>query len=157
MSTIRKRAKRLRPRKVLRGSLLVNAALKELADTASWQTDLAPLTWLALAHRLGVSRQAIATKPVIKEAYAVAQERLQKAKVDTADPQVVGRRSLEERVASLHAEIEQFGRERDAWIERWVAVEHNCRLHGYDPDKLFAPLDKPRRSEPRGRSNPSKR
>ena len=140
MNPPRKRAKRLRPRRVLRGENLLQAALKELADAASWQSEQGPLTWFALARRLGVSRQAVATKPAIQEAYAAAQDKLRRAALDTSNPQAVVRRTLEDRVAHLEAEIERLGRERDGWIEQWVAAEHNCRLYGYDPDKVFAPI-----------------
>ena len=74
---MRIRKKRMRPRRVLRGAKLEGAAIRELSDLSSWK-DL-PLTWAALAQRLGVSRQAIATKPAVQVAYDDAHKQLKAA------------------------------------------------------------------------------
>jgi len=37
-------------------------------------------------------------------------------------------------------------RQLNAWIERQVTVEYNCRGYGFDPDKILEPLAKPNRA-----------
>lgn len=148
----RRRPKRLRPRHVLRGPRLIQTALRELEDLTSWQAEGQRLTWQALAARLGVSRQAVATKPELQEAYRRAQERLRNPPPNASDPVVATRRSYEQRIAQLEAELARLREERDGWIQRWMQVEHNCRLHGVDPDQIFAPVPAPDRRLPRGPS-----
>jgi hypothetical protein len=129
---------RMRPRRVLRGAKLEAAAIRELSDLSSWK-DL-PLTWAALAQRLGVSRQAIATKLAVQVAYSDAHKRLKAASKDQHAPEAIARRTAEERIASLELEIKELRSQRDRWIERWACIEHNAHQYGYDPDKLFQPL-----------------
>jgi hypothetical protein len=135
---MRIRKKRMRPRRVLRGAKLEGAAIRELSDLSSWK-DL-PLTWAALAQRLGVSRQAIATKSAVQLAYNEAHKRLKAASEDQYSPEAIARRTSEERIASLEVEIKELRSQRDRWIERWAWIEHNAHQYGYDPDKLFEPL-----------------
>ncbi len=52
----------------LRGKRLEERAIEELRDANLWLTG-SVLTWNALARRLQVSREAIAKKPVVVEAY----------------------------------------------------------------------------------------
>jgi hypothetical protein len=135
---MRIRKNRMRPRRVLRGAKLEGAAIRELSDLSSWK-DL-PLTWVGLAQRLGVSRQAIATKPAVQAAYDDAHKRLKAASKDQYSPEAIARRTAEERIASLEVEIKDLRSQRDRWIERWACIEHNAHQYGYDPDKLFEPL-----------------
>jgi hypothetical protein len=88
---MRIRKKRMRPRRVLRGAKLEGAAIRELSDLSSWK-DL-PLTWAALAQRLGVSRQAIATKSAVQLAYNEAHKRLKAASEDQYSPEAIARRT----------------------------------------------------------------
>jgi hypothetical protein len=98
---MRVRKKRMRPRRALRGAKLEGAAIRELSDLSSWK-DL-PLTWAALAQRLGVSRQAIATKPAVQAAYDDARKGLKAAAKDQYSPEAIARRTVQERIASsLH-------------------------------------------------------
>ena len=135
---MRIRKKRLRPRRMLRGAKLEGASIRELSDLSSWK-DL-PLTWMALAQRLGVSRQAIATKPAVQIAHGDAQKRLKAASEDQHSPEAIARRTSEERIASHESEIKELRSQRDRWLERWACIEHNAHQYGYDPDKLFEPL-----------------
>jgi hypothetical protein len=127
----------------LRGKALVDTALRELSDTASWAPPHAPLTWERLAARLGVSRQAVATKSQIKDAFARSKAELSRWSVEYFKPAEVVKRTLEDKVAALELEVKQLKSERDGWIEKWVQVEVNARRHGIDADLLFQPLAKP--------------
>jgi hypothetical protein len=98
----------------------------------------ATLTWEELAQRLGVSRQAIAGKPTVQQAYQVAHKGLNATTGEQHSPEALARRTFEERIYALELELKELRPQRDKWIERWGTVEQNCRLYGYDPDKLFA-------------------
>src|ERR1700730_3802054 len=135
---MRIRKKRMRPRRMLRGAKLEGAAIRELSDSSSWKG--LSLTWMTLAQRLGVSRQAIATKPAVQVAYGDAHKRLKASSKEQYSPEAIARRTAEERIASLEVEIKDLRSQRDRWIERWACIEHNAHQYGYDPDKLFQPL-----------------
>jgi hypothetical protein len=135
---MRIRKKRMRPRRMLRGAKLEGAAIRELSDLSSWKG--LPLTWMTLAQRLGVSRQAIATKLAVQVAYGDARKRLKASSKEQYSPEAIARRTAEERIASLEVEIKDLRSQRDRWIERWACIEHNAHQYGYDPDKLFQPL-----------------
>lgn len=131
--------------KPLRGKRLEAAALRELADPLAWDENN-PLTWKSLAGKLGVSRQALATKPAIVEAFSKAKIGLGEY-IGLADGRRAIRRTLEQRVDELERQLSEKQRELDRWVEKWVTVEHNCRTYGYDADKIFEPLSKPSRAE----------
>src|SRR5664279_3285724 len=113
--------KKRRPRRALRGKRLIDAALREVADFFSW-TAGTPLTQESLAARLGVSRQAIATKPVIVDAIRKTKAELRMGGGEQAPDKVV-RRTLEQRLEQLQKEKAQMQAQLDAWIEKWVTVE----------------------------------
>jgi hypothetical protein len=117
--------------------------LRELSSTASWCNE-EPLSWEALAARLGVSRQAIAIKPAVVEAYHSAKKDV--AAFKGGSPQAVVRRSLEQRVAEMQKKLDERDRQLNVWIEKWATVEYNCRRYGHDPDKILEPLVKPNRA-----------
>jgi hypothetical protein len=139
--SIKKR--RLKPRGNLRGNRLQDTALRELASTASWHNGES-LTWDSLATRLGVSRQALASKPAVVEAYHRAKKEI--AALEDGSPQAVVRRTIDQRVADLEMQLNERNRQLNAWIEKWVTVEYNCRRYGYEPDKILEPLAKPNRT-----------
>jgi hypothetical protein len=139
--SIRKR--RLKPRGHLRGNRLQETALRELASTASWREN-EPLTWDALAARLGVSRQALASKPAVVEAFHRAKREI--AALEGSSPHAVVRRTLDERVADLEGQLTERNRQLDSWVEKWVTIEYNCRKYGFDSDKILEPLAKPNRT-----------
>lgn len=137
------RKRRLKPRAHLRGKRLQDTALRELASTASWQEGES-LTWVSLATRMGVSRQALASKPVVVEAYHKAKKEI--AAIGANSPQAVVRRSLDQRIADLNSQLTERNKQLNAWIEKWATVEYNCRQYGYDADKILEPLPKPNRT-----------
>ena len=136
------RKRRLKPRAHLRGKRLQDTALRELASSASWQEG-EPLTWQSLATRMGVSRQALASKPAVVEAYHKAKKEI--AAVGSNSPLAIVRRSLEQRIADLSNQLTERNKQLNAWIEKWATVEYNCRRYGYDADKILEPLAKPNR------------
>ncbi len=139
--SIKKR--RLKPRGNLRGSRLQDTALRELASTASWHNGES-LTWGSLAARIGVSRQALASKTAVVEAYHRAKKEI--ATLENSSPQAIVRRTLDQRVADLEMQLNERNRQLNAWIEKWVTVEYNCRRYGFEPDKILEPLAKPNRT-----------
>ena len=127
----------------LRGPTLVAAALRELADTNSWR-DGEPLTWENLADRLGVSRQAIATKDAVKQALHKAQAELKRD--PSLSPAAVVRRTYQDQIEELRCQLAERDRQLSTWIEKWVTVEVNCLKYGYKPDLLLGALIKPDRT-----------
>jgi len=133
----------------LRGKRLFNAALREIADFGSW-THGDKLTWSNLAARLGVSRQALESRPigekeVLRDAFWKQKEALQKTEYGT-DTEKVVRRTFEERLEASRAEIQRLNKQLDSWVEKWVTVEYNCRSIGLDAEKILTPLLKPNRA-----------
>lgn len=136
----------MKKRRPLRGQPLVDSALRHLSDVASWASPNEPLTWDALAKRVGVSRQAVATKPAITAAFCEAKENIRKFSGDYFSPEKIHRRNVAEQIDELKQTIADLTRERDGWIERWVQVEANARKHAIDADILFQPVVKPDRA-----------
>lgn len=134
--------KRGRPRKrQLRGTILVKAANAALSEMVQLSPKTDPINMASLARALVVTRQALydnKLKPVVAE-YAKLQRTNFSAKVEA----VSLRRPLEQRVAELERDKLEMQQALDGWIERWAAVEHNARMHGYDADLLFAPMPPP--------------
>jgi hypothetical protein len=130
-------------RRGLRGPALESAALRELADTNSWREG-EPLTWENLASRLGVSRQAIATKDSVKEALHRAQAELKRD--PSRAPAAVVRRTYQDQIDDLRRQLAERDRQLNAWIEKWVTVEANCLKYGYKPDLILEALIKPDRT-----------
>lgn len=128
---------RRRGRYHLRGDRLKDAALHELAKLDSWREG-PPLTWAALSGRLGVSRQAVEAKPEVVAAFKAARTELQKARQST--PEALVRRSLEDRLTAMQAELASMQRTLDRWVEKWVSVEVQCRAAGIKPDKVLEPV-----------------
>lgn len=135
--------RKLKPRGGLRGTRLQETALRELANTSSWR-DGESLSWASLATRLGVSRQAVAMKPAVVEAFHRAKKEV--TAMEGSSPLAVVRRTLEQRVADLQDQLDDRNRQLNTWIEKWATVEYNCRRYGYDPDKILEPLMKPNRA-----------
>jgi len=50
------------------------------------------------------------------------------------------RKSSDQQIADLKAQVADLQQKLDGWIERWAAVEYNARMLGIDPDEIFAPL-----------------
>jgi hypothetical protein len=137
---MRAQIRRLRPRRDLRGKRLEETAIRELRDADSWRTGT-PLSWKTLAARLGVSRQALATKPAVVEAYHAT--KLEFKKAHGKSPEAVLKRTLSDRIKELETRLRERDHQLDAWVQKWATIEYNCRLYNYDPDKLFALPPKP--------------
>ena len=105
------RKRRLKPRGHLRGKRLQETALRELASTASWH-EKDPLTWGSLATRLGVSRQALASKSAVVEAFHRAKREI--VTLDGSSPHAIVRRTLDQRVADLERQLTERNRQLDA-------------------------------------------
>lgn len=121
----------------LRGQRLQEAALRELADIESWRQS-GPLTWSSLSARLNVTRQALEAKPDVVVAYKATQAKLKDLRATS--PGAVQKRSLEDQVKRLRAEVADKQRHLDYFIERWHAVEAECRKLGINPDAVLTPL-----------------
>ncbi len=139
-------------KRTLRGRRLVDAALREIGDLGSWSRG-EKLTWGNLAKRLGVSRQALQSRPKeegdeLKAAFWKQKEVLRETE-DGLNPDKVIRRTLNERIEASKAEIVRLQRQLDGWIEKWATVEYNCRRMGVDADEILTPLAKPARQIPR--------
>lgn len=132
-------------RRPLRGETLITTAQTELGKMA----NLSPkekgnrINVTNLAKRLKISRQAIYDNGLDKEidGYAELQRTNDKIKTEAA----ALRRPLEVRLEECEEKIKSLLKKLDGWIERWVGVEHNARMLGYDADLLFAPVQPPMR------------
>ncbi len=133
---MRTQNRRLKPRTKLRGTRLEEAALRELAKLDTWQSI--PISWEALATRLGVSRQALAKKVTVKEALRHAKSELKKQAGIT--PDAVVKRTLQARIAELKNELKEKDRQLDAWVQKWATIEANCSKHAFPADKILEPL-----------------
>lgn len=128
---------RKRTRLRLRGDRLTAAALRELADIECWAREPG-LTWVELASRMGVTRQAVATKPEIVEAYHKTKTALNEAR--PMSPEAIVKRSMMERLESMKVEMAEMQIKLDRWIEKWVAVEAYCHANGSNGDAILDPF-----------------
>jgi hypothetical protein len=123
--------KRRRKRKQLRGDLLVEAALHALANHGSWNGEL---TWEKLEERIGVSRQSLSKKAAIKEAFDSAKKVVSSHK-NTA--KAIVRRDAESRIKSLREEVQRLNKVLDAFLEKWLQMEWNCKELRIDPKRIL--------------------
>lgn len=138
----------MEPNARLRGERLQEAALRELANVDSW-CQAGRLTWAGLSARLNVSRQALEAKKDVVMAYRAAHSKLKERY--SASPGAVLKRSLEEQVKQLRADVADKQRKLDHWIERWVSVEVECRKLGINADAVLKPLGVQSSRIPEGR------
>ncbi len=125
--------------------MLLEAALREVDDFASWTRD-GGFTWNKLAARLGVSRQALEAKNKGELGPAVERLRADLKKTDGGQNSTkLVRRTFDQRIQHLEAEREELRTQLDRWIEKWVTVEENCVTLNISPDQILAPLAKPNR------------
>jgi transcriptional regulator with XRE-family HTH domain len=138
-----KKSSRRGKKRPFRGETLVRAVKAELGRRVNLSPTDAPINVTRIAKALGISRQAIYDNELDEaiEDY----DKLQRTNFDLNIEAAVLRRPLEERIGTLEAEKKELLEKLDGWVERWAAVEYNAKLHGYDADKLFAPLPPPLR------------
>jgi len=143
-STVPKKRRRGRPRRrPLRGERLIKAAQIALAEMVNLAPQVYPINVSTLAKRTGVTRQAIYNNELLEEISEHAE--LQRRMHSVENERTALRRSLEERLVLLEAENRDLRDKIDGWIQRWVEVEYNARMHGYNADLLFAPMPLPLR------------
>jgi hypothetical protein len=99
----------------------------------------------SVSRRTRLSRQALYANGLLAQIRAHAD--LQRENFSSEAPKHVERRTAQERIAKLEQENVALQKKIDGWIERWVAFEYNARMQGVDPDKIFAPLPAPLRSQ----------
>jgi hypothetical protein len=102
-----------------------------------------PINVSTLAKRIGVTRQAIYNNQLLEEISQHAD--LQRQMHSVENERTALRRPLEQRLVLLEAENKELHGKIDGWIQRWVEVEYNARMHGFDADLLFAPMPLPLR------------
>jgi len=102
-----------------------------------------PINVSTLAKRIGVTRQAIYNNQLLEEIRKHADLQRQMHSVENERSSL--RRPLEQRLVLLEAENKELRGKIDGWIQRWVEVEYNARMHGLDADLLFAPMPLPLR------------
>jgi uncharacterized protein YceH (UPF0502 family) len=127
-----KRRRRSR-RHALRGKFLVEAAVKELGDIVSWQNG-PRLTWNNLAARLGVSRQAVATKELLKQPFEHAKKEIRK---NYSSAKAIVRRDSDARITVLKQQVADLEARLGLYLEKWAEIERNCQAHNIDPRLVF--------------------
>lgn len=137
-----KRKKLQRPRP-LRKDTLVKAAQVTLAEMVNFSPKTDPINISTLAIRMGVTRQAIYNNHLAETIAEHAE--LQRKNFSVQTEAAAMRRPLEDRVITLQKEKEELQKKLDGWIEKWVSVEYNAKLNGWDADLLFAPMPEPQR------------
>jgi hypothetical protein len=131
-----------RPRP-LRKEKLVKAAETALAEMVNLSPKTDVINISNLAKRIGVTRQAIYDNKLQDKIIKFAE--LQRKNFSINKEAAILRRPLEERIEILQKQNEELEKKLDGWIERWVAVEYNARLYGWNADLLFAPIPLPLR------------
>jgi hypothetical protein len=132
--------RKLRP---LRTGGLINAAEAALAEMVDLPPETETINVTTLAKRIGVSRQAIYDNLLQEKVAGYAKLQREKFSAKTKSGGI--RRSDQERIAILEKENKFLQEKIDGWIERWAMIEYNATLHGWDPDLLIMPLEKPLR------------
>jgi hypothetical protein len=136
--------RRGRPRRrPLRGARLISAARIALAEMVNLSPKTHPINVSTLSKRIGVTRQAIYNNDLLDEISKHSE--LQRQNYSDATEITALRRPLEERQALLERENKELRSKLDGWIQRWVEVEYNAKMHGYDADLLFASMPLPLR------------
>jgi len=102
-----------------------------------------PINVSTLSKRIGVTRQAIYNNALLDEIRKHSES--QRKNCSEASEITALRRPLEERLALLEQENNGLRNKLDGWIQRWVEVEYNAKMHGYDADLLFASMPLPLR------------
>lgn len=138
-----KQTKSLLRSRLLRGPRLVDAAKAELARMTNLSPKTDPINISALAKRLKVTRQALYNNN-LKKIIAEHTE-LQRKNFSQNLEAAILRRPLEERIVALEQENKALRKQIDGWIERWAAIEYNAKMHGVNPDLIFAPMPPPQR------------
>jgi hypothetical protein len=138
-----KKTGRRRKKRPLRGETLVRAVKAELGRRVNLSPRDAPINVTSIAEAVGISRQSIYDNEL--EGVIEEHANLQRTNFELNIEAAVLRRPLEDRIAILEAEKKELLQKVDGWVERWAAVEYNAKLHGYDADKLFAPIPPPLR------------
>lgn len=130
-------------RRPLRGKELVKAAEGVLVEWAGFSPETAPINVARLANKLKVSRQSIYNNKLNEtiEKY----EKIQRENFGTESESAKKRRLADERIAELKRQIEDLQKQLDGWIECWVTIDYNAKMHGWDMDLLLIPLEKPMR------------
>lgn len=136
-----KRLKMRRP--ALRKEQLVKAAKLALSEMVNFSPETDPINVSTLARKIGVTRQAIYNN-LLEETISEFAE-MQRKNFSIKSEAAAIRRPLEERLESLKRENVELQKKLDGWIEKWASIEYNAKMHGWDADKLFAPMPEPQR------------
>lgn len=138
----RKNRSRRRP---LRGQKLVNVVKLELARMVNLDPKKNPINVSSVSRRTQLSRQALYANDLLSQIRSHAD--LQRETFHCKDAKEIERQTAQERITRLELEILELQKKIDGWLERWVAVEYNAKMQGVDPDKIFASIPAPLRSQ----------
>ncbi|HEX8131597.1 MAG TPA: hypothetical protein VF527_21050 [Pyrinomonadaceae bacterium] len=127
----------------LRGETLVRAVKAELGSRVNRSPKVAPINVTSIVKAVGISRQSIYDNEL--DRVIAEHANLQRTNFELNTEAKILRRPFEDRIATLEVEKKELLQKLDGWVERWAAVEYNAKLHGYDADKLFAPIPLPLR------------
>lgn len=135
-SVAKQRGGKGKPRPLRRESL-VQKAHEILLKWIKLSPETHPINLARLAKALKVSRQALYDNGLDDEIdrYKALQRKNFSRSRSTPD-----RKSSDQQIAELKAQVADLQQKLDGWIERWAAVEYNARMLGIDPDDIFAPL-----------------
>jgi len=114
----------------------VEYVLKELEAWRAGQRG-SRLVWELLEKASGFSRQALSAKTEISEAFAETKLAL-KGGVKPKPPRESD--FLENRIASLDAEVKRYQALEAVWLERFARYAYHCRGEGISVDKLDRPI-----------------
>jgi hypothetical protein len=92
------------------------------------------LTWDILERLSGFSRQTLWAKPEIKNRFEAVKEALRKG-INKSDSNQY-RKTLEQRIEALEAEIKRLKQQESHWLELWARYEYNARVIGVETSRL---------------------
>lgn len=95
------------------------------------------LSWGALEQFSGFSHVSLWAKPSIKAAYIAARAALRA----DATPLIKAPRTIDERILSMQASIDEAREIIRAYDELWTLYEYNMQRLGLNADELRRPLD----------------
>ncbi|WP_266180801.1 protein kinase [Dyella humicola] len=121
------------------GQLQEQQIVQELARWGRGELG-ATLTWEHLEKQFGFSRQTLNQKSSIKAAYKLAKEALQGGLVRSRQETDDEIKALNQEIARLRLEIEQYKDREKQWKLRWQRVAFNIRKAGVQMFQVDRPV-----------------
>jgi hypothetical protein len=95
------------------------------------------LTWSVLEQISGFSRQALAAHPEIQSAYKKAKLALRNGSIKSSRSQQSEQmRTLERKVASLGAIVDDYKKREEQWQMRWQRIAYNLQQKGFSVSEV---------------------